>query len=67
MTGTSSDNAQSLDARSKGTDGGYSSSGLSDIDRLHHRRQGSAAGASSDVVGSVSACSQGPCCQAEET
>ena len=58
MTGTSSDNAQSLDARSKGTDGGYSSSGLSDIDRLHHRRQGSAVGASLEGVASVSACLQ---------
>ena len=36
---TGSDNAQSLDARSKGTSGGYSSSGVSDIDRLAHRRQ----------------------------
>ena len=38
VTGSGSDNAQSLDARSKGTSAGYSSAGMSDIDRLAHRR-----------------------------
>ena len=38
-SGSGSDDAQSLDARSKGTSAGYSSTGMSDIDRLAHCTQ----------------------------